>query len=442
MIHLIIAKGGRQGEEVAIPETGMRVGRAPANDLVIDDAALSQFHCRFFFKSDHSLWVTDFGSTNQTLVNGVPVVEERLNKGDLVDVGGAVLRVVNDTLGRVDSRKPAVREKTAPGAGVGEGAEEQAQQVDLGFGPQARKPQGPLGKTWLIRLGWTIGLILLVLVGMWVVMHYAGDDAPARERQQINEVARLAIYFEKIEGSPDNIFRYAAHLEDNRLKVEIDDIKNSRHVSREKELNPELVARLERDIRETDFMQLDPEYTGVSENVHNLLDLTVVTDDAAHRVRVLNRVEPDTFKQVREKIEEYVQTEMGLAAMALSPERLLELASQAYLEGRTRYEQRDVRYGNLADSVRNFMLAEWYLETIEPKPNFYADVVSGLDRSRRELEERYKDYLFRADRATRLSDWREAAQNLRIILRLIPDRNDERHQKAERELLRVERYLR
>ncbi len=442
MIHLIIAKGERQGEEIAIPETGMRVGRAPANDLVIDDAALSQFHCRFFFKSDHSLWVTDFGSTNQTLVNGVPVVEERLNKGDLVDVGGAILRVVNDTLGRVDSRKPAVRGKPAPGAGAGEGAEEQEQQVDLGFGPPPRQSHGSSGKTWLIRLGWTIGLILLVLVGMLVVMHYAGDDTPVRERPQADQVVRLAIYYEKVEGSPDNIFRYAAHLEDHRLKVEIDDIKNSRHVSREKELNPELVTRLARDIRETDFMQLDSEYTGVSENIHNLLDLTVVAGDAAHRVRVLNRVEPDTFKQVREKIEEYVQTEMGLAAMALSPERLLELASQAYLEGRTRYEQRDVRYGNLADSVRNFMLAEWYLETIEPKPDFYADVVSGLDRSRRELEERYNDYLFRAERAIRLNDWREAAQNLRIILRLIPDRSDERHQKAERELLRVERYLR
>jgi len=448
MIHLIIAKGERQGEEISIPETGMRVGRAPANDLVVDDGQLSQFHCRFFFKSDGGLWVTDFGSTNQTLVNGAAVTEQRLHRGDLVDVGGLVLRVVHEVIGP-DAERPAdgsllpvPAETGRTGQGTGSAPASSTSAVDLGFGTPARAPRASSSmKDRVLRLAWAAAVVLLILVGGWIAMNYAGRDTPARAGTGSRETPPLAIYFEKVEGNPENIFRYAVRLEDNELSVQIDDLKNARNVSREKAVNAEVVARLTRDLDDTEFARLDEEYTGVTPDTYDLWDMTIVVGPVARRVRVLNRTEPAEFKRVREIVEEFVRTEVGIVGLAQSPERLIELARDAFLMGRTRYEQRDIRYGNLADSVRQFTLAQVYLESIEPKPDFYPEVIRGLERSRSAMSERFENFIFRAERAIRLRDWQDAAQNLRVILEMIPDRQDERHQRAERQLLTVERHL-
>ena len=87
MSHLIIEQGKEVGTEVVVPPTGMKFGRSPANDLVLDDEAAMLFHGRFFFKSDGSLWVTDFGAGEKTTVGGMPVDEHQLKSGDLVVVG-------------------------------------------------------------------------------------------------------------------------------------------------------------------------------------------------------------------------------------------------------------------------------------------------------------------------------------------------------------------
>ena len=63
--HLIVEEGPERGREISIPEAGARVGRARENDIVLDDASLSRFQCRFYFKEDR-LYVMDLGSTNCT----------------------------------------------------------------------------------------------------------------------------------------------------------------------------------------------------------------------------------------------------------------------------------------------------------------------------------------------------------------------------------------
>ena len=58
------------------------------------------------------------------------------------------------------------------------------------------------------------------------------------------------------------------------------------------------------------------------------------------------------------------------------------------------------------------------------------------------LEERYKELNFSADRAIKLKEWQEAADELRALMQLIPDRADSRNRDAERRLLDVENRLR
>jgi hypothetical protein len=439
MSHLIIAKGERQGDDFTIGAAGMRVGRAQSNDLVIDSGTLSQFHCRFFFKSDGSLWVTDFGSTNQTLVNGQPVSEQRLERGDLVDVGGVVFKVVDDrgaAAAPADGNAAPPREDNPPPAHTP--APGQAH-YDLGF----KRASTPRAKSLVLRLAWAVAtLLLIVALAMLAIFFTSSEEGAPRSAAAVVADLPLEIAYEKVEADNSNIFRYALRLEENLLSIRIDDIKNTRHIVREKEVEPGLVADLRERIDDSNFFYLQPDYAGISPGIYELWDLTVTIGAKTSHTRVFNRLEPADFKEVREMVEEFGKTELGLAALALSPEKLREMASDAYLQGRKLFEEREVRYENLYESIRQFKLAQWYLETIEPKPDFYTQAVTGLEDSERALNERYQDYLFRADRAVKLGDWQVAADNLKIILRLVPDRNDERHEDAQKQLLSVERRLR
>ena len=58
-----------------------------------------------------------------------------------------------------------------------------------------------------------------------------------------------------------------------------------------------------------------------------------------------------------------------------------------------------------------------------------------------ELDEKYNDQIFRAERAIRMANWDQAAVELRIICDMIPDRSDHRNQDARKKLLDVEKRL-
>jgi pSer/pThr/pTyr-binding forkhead associated (FHA) protein len=70
------------------------VGRAAGCGVPIDyDTYSSNLHARLF-RLDGTLWAEDLGSTNGTWVNTVRIGERtRLEKGDLLQVGGTVFEV-------------------------------------------------------------------------------------------------------------------------------------------------------------------------------------------------------------------------------------------------------------------------------------------------------------------------------------------------------------
>ena len=92
--------------------------------------------------------------------------------------------------------------------------------------------------------------------------------------------------------------------------------------------------------------------------------------------------------------------------------------------------------------MKAFDAADVYLETIDPKPDFYQDVVGGRSDAKKLLQERYDDRAFRAEKSIKIGDWQEASKHLRVILESIPDREDDRYKQAQVKLLDVERHLR
>jgi len=82
----------RDGTKVAELRRGeaLVVGRAAPSDVVVPDPALSRQHARFSFTPD-GLTVEDLGSTNGTKVRGQKVTKEKIQPGDLVEMGPAVV---------------------------------------------------------------------------------------------------------------------------------------------------------------------------------------------------------------------------------------------------------------------------------------------------------------------------------------------------------------
>jgi predicted component of type VI protein secretion system len=63
------------------------VGRAPDNDIVLDDPSCSNYHAALKLTESGDFSVTDLGSTNHTRVNGHRVTTRDLRDGDRVLFG-------------------------------------------------------------------------------------------------------------------------------------------------------------------------------------------------------------------------------------------------------------------------------------------------------------------------------------------------------------------
>ena len=84
--------------EVRLDGRPLSIGRASENGLVLRDSRVSRFHGRLQARRG-ALVFTDLGSTNGSLVNGVPVTEVVLGEGDRIELGGTVLVVESVSVG-------------------------------------------------------------------------------------------------------------------------------------------------------------------------------------------------------------------------------------------------------------------------------------------------------------------------------------------------------
>jgi pSer/pThr/pTyr-binding forkhead associated (FHA) protein len=83
------------GETVLLPLANdvVRVGRSPANDIVLDDASVSRRHA-LLARRGETTFVLDDRSLNGVRVNGERVSEAPLRDGDALVLGNVAVRYV------------------------------------------------------------------------------------------------------------------------------------------------------------------------------------------------------------------------------------------------------------------------------------------------------------------------------------------------------------
>jgi len=83
---ITICFNGRKIDELLLTRGVMTIGRKLDNDIRLEDTTVSSHHARIL-QQDGSIYIEDCNSTNGTLVNGIPVQQQKLKYGDVVVVG-------------------------------------------------------------------------------------------------------------------------------------------------------------------------------------------------------------------------------------------------------------------------------------------------------------------------------------------------------------------
>ena len=419
----MIMSGALNGQRFVVKEGGLRLGRSSSNDIHIPDEELSRNHCLFEPIGEGGIRVTDLASANGTLVNGSALGGDpvELKLGDVIEVGKTVISVVGD--------------QPLPNSDG----------VDLGLGEGA-KPAAPVRRrSPLANVLWIVAVLVMGgAIYLMLMMPQGSEDAApvviVEEEPVIREVS-----YEKVEATLDGIFRYAMTVSpEGLIRVTLDDTKEDRHPTiPAKQLGEAALKELNEILPLKALREFDREYVGLEPDPPALTSwrLKVVYTTAARSIRIVNTQEPEPFRVIRERLEAFSKNELGIHAIQYPRAKLVELAEESVALGKAKWEDRDVQHGNLFAAVSAYKEAIFYLETVDPKPDCITDARQGLEESQKELERRYGDQRFLADRAINLGQWETAQRELSILLEMIPDRDDNRNREASAKLIDVEKRM-
>ena len=434
--EILVALGPLAGQRFPVSaEGGLRLGRSSSCEIAVSDPALSRNHCLFEAR-DGAIWVTDLASANGTLVNDEPLGADsrRLSPGDLVAAGDTVLQVV--------APEGAVSEGAPPEGAPA--AESVPTEIDLGLGRDATVSE-PEGRKGLGR-GLLWGVAAVVVLAAAALMFVAPD--PEKESptvvaiQQAGDDTLISVSFERVDASTAGIYRYALEYSaDGSLHVEYADVpKENRHLSRTVKLSQNARKRLADIFKGESLYALEPEYagSGVGSGTLKSRRLKVVRGSRVFETSVENAQPPDALRDVCEQLEAFSKNELGAWALQYSSEKLQAMSVEAVRTADAKWNERDVQHGNLSAAIKAYDEAIVYLDTVNPKPAGYEELLAKRRKTQDELDRRYRDQRFLVDRAVNLGDWAAARRELRILCDMVPDERDPRHAEASAKLIDVE----
>ncbi len=109
MAKLILKFDSAVLREVPLGKKPVTIGRAPDNDIQIDNLAVSDHHARIFSPDDR-LKVEDLNSLNGIAVNGTRATQEWLYSGDVITVGKhAIVVDLHHDVVLFDNNRPTAR---------------------------------------------------------------------------------------------------------------------------------------------------------------------------------------------------------------------------------------------------------------------------------------------------------------------------------------------
>ena len=423
--ELEVVNGPLAGRRFAVGEGDLRLGRSSSNDIHIPDEELSRNHCLFERAGDDGIRVTDLASANGTYLNGRLLGNDSvvLKVGDRLRAGATEIKVIGE--------EPP---KAVAGA------------VDLGFNRHATLIPSVKKRSPLTMLLWLIAIAVSAYAAYFIIINPVPKTETLAPVGVVDDKPVLQeVFYEKVDANSEGIFRFAMTLSpEGTIRVSVDDVpKEDRHITKTQQLDDKAREELSQILAFEAVRDIDREYLGLEPDPPALKSYTLrlVYSNRARRISIVNTLEPDAFRTIREKLEAFTKNQLGVWALQYSRDKLVALAESALEVARTKWEDREVSRGNIYGAVQAYKEALFYLDTVNPKPSCAAEARGGLETATKELEARYKEQRFLADRAINLAQWETAERELRMLLELVPDRVDDRNREASAKLLDVEKRI-
>ena len=465
-VQLVVVSGQEAGKCYCIPEQGATIGRSRTADISLSDEALSRQHCRIFFTDGPVL--QDLISSNGTLLNGESVRNEPLplKEGDVITLGSWVLRVAQITTTQPVATLPVAAPVAAPVVAPVESPTPAVAQSLFGETPAAltsaeppaaestvspnlfgeaeasaeeTKPEASK-KRLLIVLGACLLLLGLLLPIAWMM------ETPKEEPPSVRKIVRSAplaeFNYERLVIDAQHLFRYTLSYQaaTNVLMLNVSDLGEAdRSFSKRVELSKDAKDTLMKLLWEVDVSKIGeifPErsHDGIS---FERRTLTLVRGTEVWQ-RVAENVSHALFNGICETLEFFARNELQVWAAQYSVAELEAMAEEQLAIADRYWEQRDLGDDKLWQAVVAYRKGLSALETLNPKPKSMVALTQGLQTAEALLGERYEAVLFEVDQALNTQRYDMAIQQLQKILRMIPERDDERHQQASEKLLTVE----
>lgn len=448
-LEIVFLTGPNKGKRFDISSAALRIGRSSSSDVQIPDEELSRNHCMIEVSADGALTIADLASANGTFVNGENIEGDTkpLKAGDEVSIGTSVFVIASPT-------SPSPLPSPSPN-----------NSIDLGFGGAKASDAASSGgeisdnvqkSSSAMRIV-LLGVIAFLVVAIALVLEF-GDkliSVGASKKKSAKVVAEaprdslkkiISFQYEKVDADSKRIFRYFANLDQSGvLSVEFDDLPGeNRHMSRRKELTDAARAELEKIFAESDWAKLESHYSGAdvkSENALKSRRIRLVGRDGVKEVVVENRLEPDGFPRIRERLEAWVNNELGVQSIQRSRAELESSSEHCEELGDAKWEERDVEMANLSEAIRFFKLAKNDLITLGSNTKNVQRIQIKIEKAEGELKRRYDDVRGEAERARQIGDWDRAKEEFSKIREMIPARDDDRHREAIANLEDIENRI-
>lgn len=449
--RLTIVSGNNVGKAQILNSFPITLGRSSKNDFSIADEMLSRHHCSIDMR-DNELWLTDLASVNGTTVNGKTIDEVQINPGDIIQLGDTTLKLTeaneNATVATsVPAPAPAIHPIEIPEIKKQSPKISHDGKIDLGLNSSPSLEDIATQKKNNIQSIKNLAIVAIVTiivvgVGMTILNRFINKGEKPTTSPIIKLERSLEFHYCEIEATDSNIFRYELKLgHDGILTATIDDLSQSRHIDKKTEapINKELMLELLKKIEQSGFSSLSSIYEDSNKQGEwNEASITIVNTKDAKTVTVLNKQLPPAFSIVRDELRDFAETELDLKSINYSKEKLEQLAAESLVLADKFYAEMEIASDNLFKAILNYSKTIDYLENISPKPDAYSIAFDKKRETEALMERLLREKEFEIERATNLNDWQTAAEYLRELCAMIPDKHDARHIKYNRMLLQVE----
>lgn len=263
----------------------------------------------------------------------------------------------------------------------------------------------------------------IICISVFMMAQQMKEKKPAATQTQKSAGMPLLVSYSKQITTPDNVFRFSMHIENGSVSFALDDIKSQRHYSKTiKEPEKSTIESLEEKIKSTNFMTLQQESPGVSNDGTDANKrLTIAYGNNLKDISVRNTFSPSSFEDIEHAIDDFAELH-GLRTISLTPEEMKQEADKAFTKAEQLFLNYEAKPENLRECIARYAITVEMLSQFVPKPEKWDVARKRQQEAQGILEKKVKDLKFDFDRSMQLKDYPEARNIASKMMQMVsPD---------------------